>query len=164
MKNALGLSRERMLSFATEAVWCYAELAVAARNGGRGFPTPDGYIAAIAASRGFIVASRDTAPFEAAGVAVVNRGADIGSRVSDVARDCLHSAVAICRLADPSAGIVLQTGGHLHARCLVPGLGGADQSGSGLAVKPIASSDALEVLDDSRGSAMNEACSSTARQ
>lgn len=31
----LGLSRDRVLSFVTEAVWCYAELAVAARNGGR---------------------------------------------------------------------------------------------------------------------------------
>lgn len=68
----LGLSRDRVLSFDTEAARCYAELAVAARNGGRGFPTPDGYIAAIAASRGFIVASRDTAPFEAAGAAVIN--------------------------------------------------------------------------------------------
>ncbi|MFS2003414.1 FitA-like ribbon-helix-helix domain-containing protein [Duganella sp. CT11-25] len=38
----------------------------------RGFPRPDGYIAAIAASRGFIVASRDTAPFEAAGLTVIN--------------------------------------------------------------------------------------------
>ena len=62
----------QVLPFDTEAARCYAELAVAARNGGRGFPTPDGYIAAIAASRGFIVASRDTAPFEAAGVAVIN--------------------------------------------------------------------------------------------
>ena len=39
---------------------------------GRGFPTPDGYIAAIAKTRGFSVASRDTAPFEAAGVDVIN--------------------------------------------------------------------------------------------
>lgn len=68
----LELFRDRVLSFDTEAARCYAELAVAARNGGRGFPTPDGYIAAIAASRGFIVASRDTAPFEAAGVVVIN--------------------------------------------------------------------------------------------
>lgn len=40
---------------------------------GRGFPTPDGYIAAIAAARGFIVASRDTAPYEAARVSVINQ-------------------------------------------------------------------------------------------
>ena len=43
-----------------------------ARKKGRGFPVPDGYIASIAASRGFIVASRDTAPFEAGGVPVIN--------------------------------------------------------------------------------------------
>jgi predicted nucleic acid-binding protein len=39
---------------------------------GRGFPTPDGYIAAIAASRGFIVASRDTAPSEAGSITVIH--------------------------------------------------------------------------------------------
>lgn len=49
-----------------------AELAVTARTGGRGFPTPDGDIAAMAVSRGFIVASRDRAPYGAAGVPVIN--------------------------------------------------------------------------------------------
>lgn len=68
----LELFRDRVLSFDTEAARCYAELGVVARNGGHGFPTPDVYIATIAVSRGFIVASRDTAPFEAAGVAVIN--------------------------------------------------------------------------------------------
>jgi len=43
-----------------------------ARNSGRGFPTPGGYIAAVTASRGFIVASRDASPYEAAGVTVIN--------------------------------------------------------------------------------------------
>ncbi|MGV2386187.1 MAG UNVERIFIED_CONTAM: hypothetical protein LOD86_13110 [Thermobifida fusca] len=50
----LGLSRDRMLSFATEAVWCYAELAVAVRNGGVASRHWNGYIVAIAASRGFV--------------------------------------------------------------------------------------------------------------
>lgn len=50
----------------------YAVLAVTARQSGQGSPTPDGYIAAIAVSRRFIVASRDTAPYVAAGVTVVN--------------------------------------------------------------------------------------------
>lgn len=72
LDGLLELFRDRVLPFDTDAARRYAELAVAARAGGRGFPTPDGYIAAIAASRGFIVASRDTAPFEAAGVAVIN--------------------------------------------------------------------------------------------
>ena len=66
------LFRDRVLPFDTDAARRYAELAVTAKTSGRGFPTPDGYIAAIAASRGFIVASRDTAPYEAAGVPVIN--------------------------------------------------------------------------------------------
>ena len=68
----LGLLRDRILPFDTDAARRYAELAVMARANGRGFPTPDGYIAAIAASRGFLVASRDTAPFQAAGVPIIN--------------------------------------------------------------------------------------------
>ena len=72
LDGLLELFDERILPFDTDAARHYAELAVTARNIGRGFPTPDGYIAAIAASRGFIVASRDSSPFEAAGVAVIN--------------------------------------------------------------------------------------------
>lgn len=72
LDGLLGLFRERVLPFDTDAARHYAELAATARSAGRGFPTPDGYIAAIAASRGFIVASRDTAPFEAAGMSVIN--------------------------------------------------------------------------------------------
>jgi len=72
LDGLLGLFRDRVLPFDTDAARRYAELAMTARTGGRGFPTPDGYIAAIAASRGFIVASRDTAPYEAAGVSVIN--------------------------------------------------------------------------------------------
>jgi len=66
------LFRDRVLPFDIDAARRYAELAVTAKVAGRGFPTPDGYIAAIAASRGFIVASRDTAPYEAASVTVIN--------------------------------------------------------------------------------------------
>lgn len=72
LDGLMGLFRDRVLSFDTDAARRYAELAVMARTGGRGFPLPDGYIAAIAASRNFIVASRDTAPYEAAGVSVIN--------------------------------------------------------------------------------------------
>ena len=68
----MGLFRDRILPFDVDAARHYAKLAVTARRGGRGFPTPDGYIAAIAASRGFIVASGDTAPYEAASVSVIN--------------------------------------------------------------------------------------------
>jgi predicted nucleic acid-binding protein len=72
LDGLMGLFRDRVLPFDTDAARHYAGLAVTARATGRGFPTPDGYIAAIAASRGFIVASRDTAPFEAARVTVIN--------------------------------------------------------------------------------------------
>ncbi len=72
LEGLMGLFRDRLLPFDTDAARRYAELAVMAKSRGRGFPTPDGYVAAIAASRGFIVASRDTAPFETAGVSVIN--------------------------------------------------------------------------------------------
>ena len=72
LDGLLALFRNRVLPFDIDAARRYADLAVAAKLAGRGFPTPDGYIAAIAASRGFVVASRDTAAFEAASVAVIN--------------------------------------------------------------------------------------------
>ncbi|MHB1757428.1 MAG: PIN domain-containing protein, partial [Leptospirillum sp.] len=67
-----GLFRDRVLPFDTDAARRYADLAVTAKVAGQGFPTPDGYIAVIAASRGFILASRDTAPYEAASLTVIN--------------------------------------------------------------------------------------------
>ncbi|CAD0330269.1 type II toxin-antitoxin system VapC family toxin [Xanthomonas hortorum pv. vitians] len=72
LDGLLELFSERVLMFDTEAARNYAELAVKARIAGKGFPTPDGYIGAIAASKGFIVATRDTSPFEAAGLTVIN--------------------------------------------------------------------------------------------
>lgn len=72
LDGLIDLFKHRILPFDADAARHYAELAVKARAGGRGFPTPDGYIAAIAASRKFIVASRDTAPYEAAGVPLIN--------------------------------------------------------------------------------------------
>lgn len=72
LDGLLGLFRDRILPFDTDAARRYADLAVTAKTSGRGFPTPDGYIAAIAASRGYLVASRDTAPFEAARLTVIN--------------------------------------------------------------------------------------------
>lgn len=68
----LSLFDGRILSFDTDAARRYADLAVAARNAGQGFPTPDGYIAAIAAAHGFAVATRDTSAFKAAGVPVID--------------------------------------------------------------------------------------------
>jgi len=72
LDGLMQLFRDRVLAFDIDAARYYAELAVAAKLVGRGFPVPDGYIAAIAASRGFMVASRDTAPYQAASIAVIN--------------------------------------------------------------------------------------------
>ena len=72
LDGLVGLFEGRVLPFDINAARRYSELAATARKVGRGFPTPDGYIAAIAASRGFIVASRDTSPYEAGGLQVIN--------------------------------------------------------------------------------------------
>ncbi|HTD29617.1 MAG TPA: type II toxin-antitoxin system VapC family toxin [Xanthomonadaceae bacterium] len=72
LDSLLDLFQGRVLPFDTEAARHYAVLALNARSAGRGFPTPDGYIAAIAVAHGYTVATRDVAPFEAAGVQVIN--------------------------------------------------------------------------------------------
>lgn len=66
------LFKGRILPFDVSAARRYAELAIEARRRGKGFPMPDGYIAAIAASRGFAVATRDASAFAAAGIAVID--------------------------------------------------------------------------------------------
>jgi len=63
---------DRILPFDADAARCYAHLATKARTAGKGFPTPDGYIAAIASAKGFMVATRNTSPFEAAGIPTIN--------------------------------------------------------------------------------------------
>ena len=68
----IGLYAKRILPFDTAAARHYATLAVSARQSGLGFPTPDGYIAAIAAVRGCFVATRDATAFESAGLKVIN--------------------------------------------------------------------------------------------
>lgn len=72
LDGLLGLFEGRVLPFDVNAAKHYAELATIARKSGRGLPVPDGYIAAVAASRGFVVASRDTSPYEAGGLQVIN--------------------------------------------------------------------------------------------
>ncbi|QFR34661.1 type II toxin-antitoxin system VapC family toxin [Ancylobacter sp. TS-1] len=72
LDGVMELFADRVLPFDIAAARRYADLAVKARAAGKGFPTPDGYIAAIAAAHGFTVASRDTSAFNAAGVAVIN--------------------------------------------------------------------------------------------
>ena len=72
LDGVMELFADRVLPFDVGAARQYAELAVKARAAGKGFPTPDGYIAAIAASKGFAVATRDTTAFDAAGVEVID--------------------------------------------------------------------------------------------
>jgi len=62
----------RMLPYGLEAASHYAVLAVKARAAGKGFPTPGGTIAAIAAAHGFAVATRDASAFSTAGLKKVN--------------------------------------------------------------------------------------------
>jgi len=68
----ISLFEGRILSFDLDAARHYANLGALARASGKGFPTPDGYIAAIAASNGFAVATRDATAFNAAGIEVIN--------------------------------------------------------------------------------------------
>lgn len=70
--DVLPLFEGRILPFDLRASGAFAELMARAQKAGRAIGTADGYIAAIAASRGFIVATRDTSGFEAAGVTVIN--------------------------------------------------------------------------------------------
>jgi len=62
----------RVLPFTEEAAERYGEIVSRARGRGRAIEMADGQIAAVAAVHGFAVATRDTGPFEAAGVMVVN--------------------------------------------------------------------------------------------
>lgn len=68
----LPLFAGRILSFDMAASHSYAEIMTRARASGLAIGTADGYIAAIAAANGMIVATRDTSPFEAAGLSVIN--------------------------------------------------------------------------------------------
>jgi predicted nucleic acid-binding protein len=74
--GVLALFAERILPFDLDAANHYADLAVKARAAGKGFPTPDGYIAASAAARGFGVATRDSTAFTALGLTVINPWAE----------------------------------------------------------------------------------------
>lgn len=62
----------RILPFDEPAAFAYADLMARARADGMTIGTADGQIAAIARVHGFAVATRDAAPFAAAGVAVID--------------------------------------------------------------------------------------------
>ena len=68
----LPLFAGRILPFDVAVTKTYAELMSQARMAGRSISTADGYIAATAAANGMIIATRDTSPFAAAGLEVIN--------------------------------------------------------------------------------------------
>ena len=62
----------RILHFDLAATQAYADLMSKAQAAGLTIGLADGYIAAIATVNGMAVATRDKAPFDAAGVSVIN--------------------------------------------------------------------------------------------
>lgn len=71
-RRILALFRGRILPFDEAATVTYARIRAAARAKGNAIGVADGLIAAIAVQRGFAVATRDAAPFAAAGVVVID--------------------------------------------------------------------------------------------
>jgi toxin FitB len=71
-KKVLPLFTGRVLPFDLGCTQTYAELMAKARSIGMAIATADGYIAATAAAHGFAVATRDTRPFQVAGLTVIN--------------------------------------------------------------------------------------------
>ena len=62
----------RVLAFDLSSSQAYARLMSTARVAGQAISAADGYIAATASANAMVVASRDTAPFEAAGLKTIN--------------------------------------------------------------------------------------------
>lgn len=62
----------RILPFDLDASRTYADIMAQAKTAGKAISNANGYIAATAAAHGFIVATRDTSPFEAAGLDIIN--------------------------------------------------------------------------------------------
>lgn len=70
--RVLPLFSGRVLPFDLSCTQAYADLMAKARASGLAIASADGYIAAVAAANGLTVATRDTGPFNAADVAVIN--------------------------------------------------------------------------------------------
>ena len=71
-KRLLPLFAGRILPFDQSCTRAYSEAITKVEKGGSEILPVDGYIAAIAAVNGLIVAARETAAFEAAGVETIN--------------------------------------------------------------------------------------------
>jgi hypothetical protein len=68
----LPMFANRVLSFDMAATKTYAQLLAKSRAPGLAIETADAFIAAVALSNSFTVATRDTGPFEAVGLHVIN--------------------------------------------------------------------------------------------
>ena len=71
-RKVLPMFAGRVLVFDLPASQAYAELMAQARAAGLAISTSDGYIAATAVANGMMVATRDTAPFKAAGLETID--------------------------------------------------------------------------------------------
>ena len=71
-KRLLPMFANRVLPFDMACTKAYAELLAKSRDAGLAVETADAFIAAVALANGFAVATRDTTPFEAAGLNVIN--------------------------------------------------------------------------------------------
>jgi hypothetical protein len=68
----LPMFANRVLSFDMAATKTYAQLLAKSRAAGLAIETADAFIAAVALSNSFTVATRETGPFEAVGLHVIN--------------------------------------------------------------------------------------------
>ena len=71
-KRILPTFAGRVLPFDMACTTAYAALLAKVRAAGQGIETADACIAAVAITHGLTVATRDTRPFRAAGLAVIN--------------------------------------------------------------------------------------------
>jgi hypothetical protein len=72
VEQVLSLFKDRTLTFDLEAAEHLARILTRTEKIGRKTPAPDAYIAAIAVSRGFAVATRNVEHFQDTGVSVIN--------------------------------------------------------------------------------------------
>jgi predicted nucleic acid-binding protein len=71
-KRVLPMFLGRVLPFDLSCTTAYAKVLTKARESGSGIETADACIAAVAGANGLMVATRDTSPFQAAGLAVID--------------------------------------------------------------------------------------------
>ncbi|MFT4248062.1 MAG: type II toxin-antitoxin system VapC family toxin [Pseudomonas sp.] len=71
-KRLLPMFANRVLPFDMACTKAYAELLAKSRDAGLAVHAADAFIAAVAIANGFAIATRDTSPFEAAGLHVIN--------------------------------------------------------------------------------------------